>query len=179
MKKIIFTLNLAALIILAAPAYCDEFSDSTGLNLNIPKIESKPVFIVDKSASPPGTVIYIEEIEKKIQQSLADKKLSIGNSAKKMQGIFDLHITLQRDGHIDEVQVSPADDAIVAGDFSAFAEVITRSIKAAEPYSQFPPGLFSGYDLIAFESSVEFNNANSSTKPSKPNRHRGASQPVN
>jgi hypothetical protein len=39
MKKIITMLSLAALIMLAAPAYCDELSNSTGLNLNIPKIE--------------------------------------------------------------------------------------------------------------------------------------------
>jgi len=96
-----------------------------------------------------------------------------------MQGVFDLHITLQRDGHIDEVPVSPADDSIVMGDFSAFSEAITCSIKAAEPFAQFPPCLFSGFNLIAFETSFEFNNSNISTKSSKPNRHRGASQPVN
>ena len=47
-------LSLAVLIMLAAPTYCDEFSNNTGLNLNIPKIVSKPVFIVDKFVSPPG-----------------------------------------------------------------------------------------------------------------------------
>jgi len=95
-----------------------------------------------------------------------------------MQGLFDFHITLKRVGHIDEVQVSPADDAIVVGDFSAFSEAVTCSIKAAEHFIT-PPGLFSGYDLVAFETSFKFNNSNNSTKSFKPNRHRGASQPVN
>ncbi len=175
MRKVIFAINFCVLIVFASPVYCDDFSISQGLNLNIPISAPKPVFIIDKAESSPITKLYIGEIEKKIQLSVAGRKSPTDHSEKMIYGVFTVRVTLQRDGHVDEVQTLPTPDSnVVAGNYNAFSESIAHAVKSQEPFSQFPTGAFSGYELITFETTIEIPSPNDAPKTGKKNRRHGA-----
>lgn len=174
MKQVIFAISFAVLIVFASPAYCDGFSNGQGLNLNIQQSEPKPIFIIDKSDDSPTTKLYIGEIEKRIQLRIATRKLPLDSSDKKIYGVFTVRITLQSDGHVDDVQILPTPESVVIGNYNTFSESVAHTVKGEDPFPQFPLGSFSGYELIAFETNVEITNVNEMPKASKKSRRHGA-----
>lgn len=174
MKQVMFAISFAVLMVFASQAYCDGFLNGQGLNLNIPRSEPKPIFIIDKSDESPATKLYIGEIEKRIQLKIATGKLALDSADKKIYGVFTVRITLQRDGRVDDVQILPTSEAVVVGNFSTFSESVAHTVRSEEPFPQFPLGSFSGYELIAFETNVEISNVNEMPKSSKKSRRHGA-----
>jgi hypothetical protein len=156
MKKNVLALHLAIALAFASPAYCDDFSIDSGLNFNLPNSQPKPSLVIDGTTDQPAIAAYLDEIEKKIQSCIVGKQFPPDSLGEKMRGIFKVTVTLRKDGRMEDVQILPAPETDTHGRYDAFRDAMARTVRNEQPFPQFPPGAFSGYDLVTFEVDVEF-----------------------
>ncbi|OIQ81184.1 hypothetical protein GALL_370540 [mine drainage metagenome] len=156
MKKNVLALHLAITLAFASPAYCDDFSIDNGLNFSIPQSKSGASLVIDRTTDQPAIAAYLDEIEKKVQSCIVGKQFPPDSLGEKMRGIFKATITLRKDGRMEDVQILPAPETDTHGRYDAFRDAVARTVRNEQPFPQFPPGAFSGYDLVTFEVDLEF-----------------------
>ncbi len=125
------------------------------LSFDIPKMESKPLVNIGKTADDPEVNLYISELEKKIQAGLEGKRLPLDFQKKKGNVVLTLRIILQKDGNLNEAQLWPSSEVDRSVSYDAVNQLLTKALKRAGPYPRIPPGLYSGYELIAFDTNLE------------------------
>ncbi len=125
------------------------------LSFDIPKMESKPLVNIGKTADDPEVNLYISELEKKIQAGLEGKRLPLDFQKKKGNVVLTLRIILQKNGNLNEAQLWPSSEVDRSVSYDAVNQVLTKALKRAGPYPRIPPGLYAGYELIAFDTNLE------------------------
>ncbi len=138
-----------ALTLIAFDASGTDLSNISGLDLSVPVEQSKTPFYVDPQNSQDAERKYVNRINQQITKT-AFSSWPTDETGAKLYGSGDLMITLRRDGTIQDIQTLPVNNLLAAS--------LTALVMKSAPYTQFPKGLFQGYEAIAFKLPFDFAN---------------------
>ena len=116
------------------------------------KQDSAPAFYVDDNTVTPAMGMYLDSVKEKIKQS-GMRGWPKDRSGREMLGEVVVQITLQKNGYIKDIRAVPipgySDDSN-----DALSESVILLVKGVQPFPPFSPSMFSGYELVTFDTTV-------------------------